>query len=73
MAAVPSRVKDRLIAGVKRFQPILVSAKARDVNESDTVTIITDMLADVFGFEKYSEITAVPTLNGRSNGTCCWC
>jgi len=58
MAAIPSKVKDRLNAGIKRYLPILSSAKSRDVNESDTVIIITDMLADVFGFDKYSEITS---------------
>lgn len=58
MATVPNKVKDRLIIGIKRFLPVLSSAKSRDVNESDTVTIITDMLADVFGFDKYSEITS---------------
>jgi len=64
MTAVPSKVKDRLTAGIKRFQPVLSSAKARDVNESDTVTIITDMLADVFGFDKYSEITSEYVIRG---------
>ena len=58
MPNIPSKVQDRLSAGIKRFQPILGSAKSRDVNESDTVTIITDMLADVFGYDKYSEITS---------------
>jgi len=58
MATVPVKVQDRLSAGIKRYLPILASAKSRDVNESDTVTIITDMLADVFGFDKYSEITS---------------
>ncbi len=58
MAAVPKKVVERLVAGIKRFQPILASAKARDVGESDTVVIITDMLAEVFGYEKYSEITS---------------
>jgi predicted type IV restriction endonuclease len=58
MATMPTKVKDRLAAGIKRFQPILASAKTRDVNESDTVTIVTDMLADIFGFDKYSEITS---------------
>jgi Type I restriction enzyme R protein N terminus (HSDR_N) len=28
------------------------------VGESDTVVIVTDMLAEVFGYEKYSEITS---------------
>lgn len=58
MATIPARVQDRLVAGIKRFIPILTAAKSRDVNESDTVTIITDMLADVFGYDKYSEITS---------------
>jgi hypothetical protein len=58
MAAVPKRVSDRLIAGMKRFQPILASARTRDLGEADTVTIVTDMLAEVFGYEKYSEITS---------------
>jgi len=64
MAAIPGKVKDRLTAGIKRFSPVLLSAKARDVNESDTVTIITDMLADVFGFDKYSEITSEYVIRG---------
>lgn len=64
MTAIPTRVKDRLTIGIKRFLPILSSAKARDVNESDTVTIITDMLAEVFGFDKYSEITSEYVIRG---------
>ena len=66
MATLPNKVKDRLSAGIKRFQPVLASAKSRDVNESDTVIIVTDMLADVFGFEKYSEITSEFAIRGTS-------
>lgn len=58
MATIPKKVRDRLVAGIKRFQPILESAKARDVNESDTVLILTDILSDVFGYDKYSQITS---------------
>ena len=36
----------------------------RDVNESDTVTIVTDMLAELFGFDKYSEITSEYVIRG---------
>ncbi len=64
MATIPTKVKDRLTAGIKRFIPILSSAKTRDVNESDTVTIVTDMLAEVFGFDKYSEITSEYVIHG---------
>lgn len=56
--AIPKKVSERLVAGVKRYQPIVVSAKARDVGEADTVTIVKDMLADVFGYDKYAEVTS---------------
>jgi len=55
--AIPVKVFDRISAGLKKFQPILSSAKTRDVNESDTVVIITDILSEIFGYDKYSEIT----------------
>ncbi|AMV20753.1 hypothetical protein VT03_22825 [Planctomyces sp. SH-PL14] len=61
---VPSRISDRISAGIKRFQPILSSAKSRDVGESDTVTIIVDMLAEIFGYDKYSEITSEHAIRG---------
>jgi len=64
VAKIPSKVVERLVAGIKRFQPILASLKARDVGESDTVTVVTDMLADVFGFDKYAEITSEYAIRG---------
>jgi predicted type IV restriction endonuclease len=63
--AIPSRIAERLSTGLKRFQPILTSAKSRDVNESDTsMMIVTDMLAEVFGYDKYSEVTRELTIRG---------
>jgi len=53
---VPAKVASRLAAGLKKFQPILAAAKARDVNESDTVVVVTDVLHEVFGYDKYSEM-----------------
>lgn len=66
MIPIPNKVKDRLVLALKRFQPVLSSAKSRDVNESDTVTIVTDLLADAFGFEKYSEITSEYVIRGTN-------
>ncbi len=57
MANIPAVAAQRLSASVPKFRKILGRAKERDVNESDTVTIITDMLEEVFGFDKYSDIT----------------
>lgn len=56
--ATPKRVAERIKDALKRFQPILTSAKARDVNESDTVVIVTDVLQYIFGYDKYAEITS---------------
>ena len=64
MATVPAKVEERLIKGIKRFQPILSTSKARDDGEQDTVMIVTDILADVFGYDKYSEITAEYAIRG---------
>lgn len=52
------RAKERLNANIKKFQKILLKAKEADVNESDTVTIISDMLSEIFGYDKYAEITS---------------
>jgi hypothetical protein len=62
--AIPTRVSERLAAGIKRFQPILLSAKSRDVNESDTSMIVTDVLAEIFGYDKYSEVTRELCIRG---------
>lgn len=64
MASIPKKVAERLVAGVKRYQPVLAAARSRDVGEADTVTIIKDMLADVFGYDKYSEVTSEFSIRG---------
>ena len=64
MATIPKRVTERLSKETRRFQRILKSAKDRDINESDTVLIITDMLSSVFGFDKYADITSEYAIRG---------
>lgn len=64
MASIPKKVAERLAAGIKRYQPILVAAKARDVGEADTVTIIKDMLSDIFGYDKYTDLTSEYAIRG---------
>ncbi len=58
MANINVKTKERFIKGIKKFQPILLKAKSADINESDTVTIVVDMLSDVFGYDKYDHITS---------------
>ena len=61
---IPKKVSERLTKQIGNFQKILEDAKRRDVNESDTVIIVTDMLSDVFGWDKYAEITSEQSIRG---------
>ena len=58
MANIPVKARTRIMEGIKRFKPIVAKAIDKDVNESDTVAIILDILSEVFGYDKYSEITS---------------
>lgn len=64
MANIPKKVLDRFARAIPRFQAVLRSAKDRDINESDTASIIQDVLAEVFGYQKYSEITTELAIRG---------
>src|ERR1044071_9878469 len=64
MPAIPKKVLERLTPALKRFQPILTASKARDDGEADTVMIVTDVLAEVFGYDKYAELTAEHAIRG---------
>ncbi len=64
MANIPKRVDDRIKTGVKAFAKVIEGAKARDVNESDTVTIVVDMLSTICGYDKYTEITSEYVIRG---------
>jgi hypothetical protein len=64
MATIPKKVQQRFAEQVSRYQRILQDAKSRDINEADTAGIIKDILADVFGFDKYTEVTSEFELRG---------
>jgi predicted type IV restriction endonuclease len=58
MAGIPKKVIDRFTKTLPRFQKVLQIAKDRDVNESDTVSVLTDIFSDVLGYDKYLDITS---------------
>ena len=64
MANIPQKVSERLIAGIKKFKPVLTTAHENKDNESNTVIIITDMLSEIFGYAKYLEITSEIAIRG---------
>lgn len=64
MAIVPAKTASRISEGLKRFQSIVESAKIRDVNESDTVVLLTGILSEILGFDKYNDITTELSIRG---------
>jgi hypothetical protein len=49
---------------VKKYQAIVNLLKKKDANESDTVTVVTDVLQEIFGYDKYTEVTSEYAIRG---------
>jgi hypothetical protein len=64
MAKFPKKFVDRVASRIKHFQSIASTQRTRDVSEADTVTVVKDILADVFGYDKYSELTSEHQIKG---------
>lgn len=62
--AIPKRVAERISGSLKRYQGILESQKSRDISEADTVTVVKDILSEVFGYDKYAELTSEHSIRG---------
>jgi hypothetical protein len=62
--AIPARVRERMVTGLKRLMPVIAQQKARDVSEADTVTLVKDVLCEVFGYDKYAELTSEHCIRG---------
>jgi predicted type IV restriction endonuclease len=64
MPSVPKKVEERIREVLRRFSPILISQRDRDVSEADTVTVVKDLLSDLFGYDKYAEVTSEHAIRG---------
>jgi predicted type IV restriction endonuclease len=62
--AVSAKVAARISTQLKKYQSVLKAAKQRDISEADTVTIITDILADVLGYDKYKDVSSEHAIRG---------
>lgn len=62
--AITKKITDSISAGLRHFRPILTAQRDRDVSEADTVTLVKDMLGDVFGYDKYAELTSEHAIRG---------
>lgn len=65
MAAIPAKVLDRFKENLSKIQKVIEQAKNRDINEADTVVIVSDTLSLLFGFDKYTEITREYAIKGQ--------
>ena len=61
---IEKKAKERFSISIPKFQKILSEAKDRDINEADTVNIVNDMLDEVFGYDKYQELTSEHSIRG---------
>jgi hypothetical protein len=61
---ISAKVSARITAQLKKYQSILKAAQKRDISESDTVTIIKDILADIFGYDKYKDLSSEHAIRG---------
>lgn len=64
MFKIPKKVLDRFSSQLKTYQGIASSHKTRDVSEADTVTLVKDVLAYLFGYDKYVELTGEQQIRG---------
>lgn len=61
---IPKKVQDRLVAGLRKYQPLVRKLAERDISEADTVTVCKDILCDIFGYDKYAELTSEQQIRG---------
>ena len=57
--------RERMRAAIKKFSKPLTDLVARDANEGDTRLLVTDMLCEGFGFDKYSDLTTEYRVKGE--------
>jgi len=64
MLKISKKVVERLSSNLKTYQQVAISHKSKDVSEADTVTLVKDILAYCFGFDKYEELTSEQQIRG---------
>lgn len=65
MVYVPKKVEERIKKNLPKFKRILKRASDKEIKETDTVIIVTDMIEEIFGYDKYVDITAEQVIQGK--------
>jgi hypothetical protein len=58
MSKLPKKFVDRVTSSIKKYQRIAQAQQKSDVAEADTVTLVKDIFSDVFGYDKYEDLTS---------------
>jgi hypothetical protein len=61
---IPAKVAARITTQLKTYQGILAQAMKKDSSEGDTVVIVTDMIADILGYDKYQDLNSEHAIRG---------
>ena len=70
MVKIPHKIQERIKAALRRFKPLLKAARERDAGRADTATLALDLLSELFGYDRYTEITSEldkPQSHGLTN------
>lgn len=63
--SISKKSQELLNKGVRKFKKIIELAKQKNLNESDTSNIINDMLGEVWGYDKYFDVTTEYKIKGQ--------
>jgi hypothetical protein len=64
MTTLPKNVEKRIRDGIKKYKNVLKTAKDKDINEADTVTIVFNVLADICGYDRFLDLTKECAVKG---------
>ena len=57
--------RDQIRAQIRKFTPPIREFVARDANEGDTRVLVTDILCDALGYDKYEDLTTEYAVRGE--------
>lgn len=60
-----SETRERVRNAIRKYSKPLADLVARDANEGDTRLIVTDLLCEAFGFDKYADLTTEYQVKGE--------
>lgn len=63
--SLPKKSQDRIHQSIKKYISTIQVAEKRQCNEADTSNIINDMLGDLFGYDKFFDVTSEYRIRGQ--------